>query len=86
MKREFGGILISNEAFTKESAEALLKKGDADAIAFGKLYIANPDLAERFAQGAPLNDPRPETFYAQGAAGYTDYPFRDKPARSVSAG
>jgi len=47
----------------------------ADAVAFGQLFIANPDLPLRFAQDAPLNMPDPETFYASGPVGYTDYPF-----------
>jgi len=82
LKKEFGGLLISNEEFTKESAEALLEEGKADAIAFGKLYIANPDLPERFAANAPLNEPRPDSFYNGGAEGYTDYPFmNDSPAK-----
>jgi len=75
LKKEFGGALISNERFTKESAEALLTKGDADAVAFGQLFIANPDLPARFAANAPLNTPNPETFYSGGSKGYTDYPF-----------
>jgi len=75
LKKDFGGTFISNEGFTKDSAEALLEKGDADAVAFGKLYIANPDLVERFAAGAALNTPNPETFYASGTEGYTDYSF-----------
>lgn len=75
IKKAFGGPLISNEAFTKESAEALLESGSTDAIAFGKLYIANPDLAERFAKDAPLNEPDPSTFYGGDETGYTDYPF-----------
>lgn len=75
LKKEFGGLLISNEAFSKETAEATIEKGNADAIAFGKLYIANPDLVERFAKNAPLNAPVPETFYGSGPEGYTDYPF-----------
>jgi 2,4-dienoyl-CoA reductase-like NADH-dependent reductase (Old Yellow Enzyme family) len=53
----------------------LLAKGEADAIAYGKAFIANPDLPLRFAKDAPLNMPDPETFYAHGAEGYTDYPF-----------
>ena len=48
--------------------------GEADAVAFGKLFIANPDLPRRFAEGAPLNAPDPTTFYGGGARGYTDYP------------
>lgn len=75
LKKEFGGLFISNESFSKESAENAIKKGNADAIAFGKLFIANPDLPERFAGNAPLNEPRSDSFYAGGAEGYTDYPF-----------
>jgi len=76
MKREFGGVFIANQKLTQETGEALLAKGEADAIAYGQLYIANPDLVLRFAKHAPLNTPDPETFYCCGnAEGYTDYPF-----------
>jgi len=74
LKRAFGGVYIANEGFTRESAEEVISAGEADAVAFGKLYIANPDLPERFASGAPLNEPDPGTFYAPGPKGYTDYP------------
>lgn len=74
LKKEFGGPYIVNEGFTQETAEEVLAAGEADAVAFGKLFIANPDLPERFRHHAPLNEPNPETFYAQGPAGYTDYP------------
>lgn len=74
LKKIFGGAYIANEGFTKESAEAALEAGTADAVAFGKAFIANPDLVSRFAQNAPLNPPDPATFYAQGPQGYTDYP------------
>jgi 2,4-dienoyl-CoA reductase-like NADH-dependent reductase (Old Yellow Enzyme family) len=74
LKKIFGGVYIANEGFTQESAQAALDAGEADAVAWGKLYIANPDLAARFAAGAPLNEPNSKTFYAQGAQGYTDYP------------
>lgn len=74
LKKEFGGVLISNEGFTKDTAERLINEGSADAIAFGKLYIANPDLVERFEGDLGLNDPDPDTFYSGGAKGYTDYP------------
>lgn len=76
LKKLFGGTYIANEKFTKESADAILARGDADAVAFGVLAIANPDLVERFAENAPLNAPNPATFYAAGSEGYTDYPFR----------
>jgi 2,4-dienoyl-CoA reductase-like NADH-dependent reductase (Old Yellow Enzyme family) len=73
LKRAFGGVYIANEGFTRDSAEQVISAGEADAVAFGKLYIANPDLPERFATGAPLNSPDPSTFYAPGSKGYTDY-------------
>jgi len=74
LKQAFGGMYVANEAHTRESAEQLLAAGDADAVAFGKLFIANPDLPRRFALNAPLNTPDSATFYAPGAKGYTDYP------------
>ncbi len=75
IKAAFGGAYIANERFTLESANEVLAKGEADAVAFGKLIIANPDLLRRFQEGAPLNEPDPSTFYAPGPRGYTDYPF-----------
>ena len=75
LKKIFGGALIANEGFNQISAEAEIKSGQADAVAFGKLFIANPDLPARFATKAPLNAPVPETFYGSGPKGYTDYPF-----------
>jgi 2,4-dienoyl-CoA reductase-like NADH-dependent reductase (Old Yellow Enzyme family) len=74
LKAAFGGVYIANEGFVRESAEQALADGWADAVAFGKAFIANPDLPERFRSGAPLNAPNPATFYARGAEGYTDYP------------
>ena len=74
LKAAFGGVYIVNEQFTQATAEQTLAAGEADAVAFGKLFIANPDLPERFAGGAALNPPDPQTFYSGGAAGYTDYP------------
>jgi len=74
IKDAFGGVYIANEGFTQESAERALADGTADAVAFGKLFIANPDLPIRFAKHAPLNPPDTKTFYAGGAAGYIDYP------------
>ncbi len=74
LKKAFGGAYIANEGFTQESAEAILASGNADAVAFGKLFIANPDLPKRFAIGAKLNEWDSNTFYGGGAKGYTDYP------------
>ncbi len=74
LKKIFGGTYIANEGFTKETAQAALDAGEADAIAFGRQFLANPDLPKRFAENAELNAPDPNTFYASGKEGYTDYP------------
>ncbi|HWL53079.1 MAG TPA: alkene reductase, partial [Chthoniobacteraceae bacterium] len=75
IKAASGLNFIANEGFTRESANQVLAAGEADAVAFGVSFIANPDLPRRFALGAPLNAPNPETFYSEGPVGYTDYPF-----------
>ena len=77
IKRAFGGPYIENEMFSKADAVRALGSGEADAVAFGKLYIANPDLVRRFREDAALNAPRPELFYGQGPEGYTDYSTLD---------
>jgi len=77
LKQAFGGVYIANEKFTKETAEQVIAAGEADAVAFGQLFIANPDLPKRFAANAALNAPDGSTFYAPGAKGYTDYPVLD---------
>jgi N-ethylmaleimide reductase len=66
--------LIANTGFDKAKGMDVLRNGHADAIAYGKLYIANPDLVARFKADAPLNNPDPSTFYGAGPKGYTDYP------------
>ncbi|MES2207148.1 MAG: alkene reductase [Pseudomonadota bacterium] len=75
IKKNFGGIYIANEKFNQQTAEQLLASGEADAVAFGKAFIANPDLPLRLKHQATLNAPDPATFYTQGSKGYTDYPF-----------
>ncbi|MBH3430677.1 alkene reductase [Pseudomonas alkylphenolica] len=74
IKEAFGGPYIVNERFTKDTANASLASGRADAVAFGVPFIANPDLPARLAADAPLNQAHPETFYAKGPVGYIDYP------------
>jgi 2,4-dienoyl-CoA reductase-like NADH-dependent reductase (Old Yellow Enzyme family) len=74
LKAAFGGVYIANEKFTYETAERAIESGAADAVAFGKLFIANPDLPTRFALHAPLNEPKVSEFYSGDAKGYTDYP------------
>lgn len=74
LRAAFGGVYIANEKFTRETAEGVIARCEADAVAFGTPFIANPDLPRRFALQAPLNAAQPETFYTPGARGYTDYP------------
>jgi len=74
IRKAFGGSFIANEGFTKDSAQRTLSEGTADAVAFGKLFLANPDLVERFAKHAPLNNWDTATFYTGGEKGYVDYP------------
>lgn len=86
IRRTAGAPLIINTGFgvvtTREEAEALVADGWADAVAAGRPVIANPDLVERWREGAELNDPRPQLFYGRAAEGYTDYPSLE----SVRAG
>jgi N-ethylmaleimide reductase len=74
LRAAFPGPLIGAGAYDVEKAERLLDAGLVDAVAFGRAFIANPDLPERIRRGAPLNDPDASTFYGGGAEGYTDYP------------
>jgi 2,4-dienoyl-CoA reductase-like NADH-dependent reductase (Old Yellow Enzyme family) len=75
LRKLFKGVLIANEKFTKESASKTINAGQADAVAFGKLFLSNPDLPERFKRNIELNIPDPDSFYQSGASGYIDYPF-----------
>ncbi|GED21579.1 alkene reductase [Halomonas halmophila] len=77
MHERFGGSLIYCGHYDAEHARQRFEEGTADAIAFGRPFIANPDLPERFRLGATLNEPNPETFYGGDAQGYTDYAFLD---------
>ncbi len=74
----FDNTIIAAGGYTAEKAEKNVKAGYIDAVAFGRDYIANPDLAERIRQGAPLNEQHPESFYGGTTEGYTDYPFMDE--------
>jgi len=78
LKQAFGGVYIVNEKYDQAQAEAAIEAGDADAVAFGKLFIANPDLPRRFALGAELNTPVFDTFYTHGPEGYVDYPALER--------
>ena len=71
------GAYIANGDFDRDRGEVYVKEGRADAIAYGRPFIANPDLPERFAKGASLNEADQNTFYGGDEHGYTDYPFLD---------
>ena len=75
LRPRFNGAYLMGGGLDQKSAEAALADGRADATVFGGAFLANPDLPERFRQGAPLNTPDQNTFYSPGAQGYTDYPF-----------
>jgi N-ethylmaleimide reductase len=72
----FKGPFILNGGYDQETGNAALAAGEADLISFGMLFLANPDLPERFAERAPLNAADPATFYTGGEKGYIDYPVR----------
>ena len=74
MRKVFRGAFIANDGFSQAQAERLLAEGDADAVAFGRIFMANPDLPARFAQGAALNELNASTIYTADATGYNDYP------------
>jgi N-ethylmaleimide reductase len=72
----YKGTLMINNDFDQEKGNAVIEAGDADLVSFGKPYVSNPDLVERFAEGAPLTEWDKDTFYTPGKEGYTDYPTR----------
>jgi N-ethylmaleimide reductase len=76
LRARFRGPFILNGGYGLETAEAALAAGEADLISFGVLFLSNPDLPERFAEGSALNPPDRDTFYAGGERGYIDYPTR----------
>ncbi|MGR8964196.1 oxidoreductase [Rhizobium leguminosarum] len=86
LRQIFSGPIILNSGYDRDSAEKAVTTGVADAISFGRLYISNPDLPERFRLNAPLTEPDTSTFYTNGPEGYIDYPFlADEPRLSQPA-
>jgi N-ethylmaleimide reductase len=81
LRKIFKGVLIANGGYTQGLGEKALTNNEADAIAYGVKFIANPDLVARFKSGVPLNEPDMTTFYTHEAHGYTDYPL----AKSAAA-
>jgi len=85
VRQLFNGPLLLGGGLNRDSAASLLASRGADAAVFGSLYLANPDLLQRFDAGAPLNAPKRDTFYSDGPQGYVDYPVwskRDEPSTS----
>jgi N-ethylmaleimide reductase len=74
IRERYTGTLLVCGGYTQERAETAIQAHQADLVAFGRLFIANPDLPDRFRQHAPLNTPDESHFYGGGAAGYVDYP------------
>lgn len=74
LRSAFGRTFIASGGFDHDRAQTVLAEGGADLVAFGRAWLANPDLIERMQAGAPLNAPDPSTFYTPGPKGYTDYP------------
>ncbi|HWW28650.1 MAG TPA: hypothetical protein VNY80_01455 [Steroidobacteraceae bacterium] len=74
IRRVFKGTLILNSDYSLDDASQALRLGEAEAIAFGRPFLANPDLPARLAKRAALNAPNTKTFYTPGPSGYTDYP------------
>ncbi|MEQ5854098.1 alkene reductase [Halomonas sp. EF61] len=75
IRERFSGVYIANGAYTAEEARERIAAGKTDLVTFGRPFIANPDLPERFRRGAELNEPDYDTFYGGDEKGYTDYPF-----------
>ncbi len=80
IRPKYDGIYLAGVGFDKERGERTLAEGGADAIVYGKLFLANPDLPERFRRDAPLNEWDESTFYTPGEKGYTDYPTLEQAA------
>lgn len=74
LRKAFKGVFMVNGGYDRTTGEEAIASGEADLIAYGVPFIANPDLVERFRIGADLNTPDQSTFYTSGAKGYTDYP------------
>lgn len=75
LRNVFNGVYISNGGYDLDTGNSVIASGDADIVSYGRPFISNPDLPERFAKKAPLNIPDQSTFYAGDEKGYIDYPF-----------
>jgi N-ethylmaleimide reductase len=82
LRKVFKGRIIAAGGFEPDTAEAIVEKGDADAVAFGRHFVSNPDLPRRIKEGLPLTDHDRDTFYTFDARGYNDYPFYNGTAKA----
>lgn len=80
----YEGTIITCGGYTRESGIQTIEQNDADLVAYAQLFLANPDLPERFAVDAELNEPDSDTYYGGGKEGYTDYPFMDEIEKEVA--
>src|SRR5271170_3211946 len=85
LRKIFTGAIITAGGFEPDTAEAAVRDGDADLVAFGRLFVANPDLPKRIRLGLPLNAYDRKTFYSFEARGYTDYPFYEQRLESLAS-
>ena len=79
----FRGVYFANGGFSRKTGEKLLADDNADALVYGKFFLANPDLPERFKRNAPLNQPDQSTFYTPGEKGYIDYPTFERASAEI---
>jgi N-ethylmaleimide reductase len=84
LRESFKGTLIANMAYSPDEADQAVRSGQMDAVAFGRAFLANPDLPERIQRRTELNTANEKTFYGGGAEGYTDYPFLSKAQRDAA--
>jgi 2,4-dienoyl-CoA reductase-like NADH-dependent reductase (Old Yellow Enzyme family) len=85
LRKIFIGKIIAAGGFEPDTAEAAVRDGDADLVAFGRHFVANPDLPKRIRLGLPLNPYDRDTFYTFDARGYTDYPFHEQRSESLAS-
>jgi N-ethylmaleimide reductase len=85
LRKVFTGTIIAAGGFEPATAEAAVREGDADLVAFGRHFVANPDLPKRIRLGLPLNAYDRDTFYTFDARGYTDYPFYERRSGSLAS-
>jgi N-ethylmaleimide reductase len=85
LRKIFKGTIVAAGGFEPGTAEEVVEKGDTDLVAFGRHFVANPDLPKRIRLGLPLNAYDRNTFYTFDAQGYTDYPFYEQRSESVTS-